>query len=180
MPKNRQLIFDPAGFAQAVEGLSERIFEAVKDAPAVALVGIHTRGVPLMRRVAASLRSKNLRVDAGEMDVVLYRDDFTATGKIAQIKGNDIQFDIDGKEIILFDEVLYTGRTVRAALESLMDYGRPARVRLAVLVDRGLRELPIQPDFAGLVLETTAQDYVTAHFQETDGEDSVWITKNES
>lgn len=142
----------------------------------LALVGVRSRGVPLAARLAAlykNLRGEDLLL--GELDIALYRDDFGEAADFPEVRQSRIPFDVAGRTILLVDDVLYTGRTIRAALNALMDYGRPRAVKLAVLVDRGLRELPVQPDIVGRVLSTKPHDHVRVHLSELDGRDEVLV-----
>jgi pyrimidine operon attenuation protein/uracil phosphoribosyltransferase len=133
------------------------------------LVGIRSRGVPLAERLSQELgRIFGEPVDVGAVDITLYRDDLGRADHWPVLRGTEIPFNIDGAEVVLVDDVLFTGRTVRAALNAICDLGRPARVRLAVLVDRGHRELPIQPDAAGLVIATDRGDHVRVRLQPVD------------
>lgn len=145
-----------------------------------ALVGIRSRGVPLARRLAALFKeTEGLDVPVGELDIALYRDD-TRTGPpgrgLPTVHPTVLPFTIEGRPLVLVDDVLFTGRTVRAALDALVAWGRPQAVRLAVLVDRGHRELPIQADHVGLTLATTRTQQVAVRLREHDGEDGVWLT----
>ncbi len=172
------LLFDAAAVARHVAELAGAI--ATRHAGgAVVFVGIEKRGVVLARRVAAAVAATLGDVPFGTLDVSLYRDDLRGLKKVPELRGSHIPFDVDGATVVLFDDVLFTGRTIRAALEELMDFGRPARVELAVLLDRGHRQLPIQPDYAPLVLQTAADEHVRVRFAETDGEDAVVLSKKE-
>lgn len=142
-----------------------------------ALVGIHRRGVPLARRLAAALEERGLpSVPVGTLDITFYRDDAGASPLDPVVQDTDLPFDVSGKTVILVDDVLFSGRTIRCALDELMDFGRPARVLLAVLVDRGHRELPIQADVVGLTIPTQRDERVDVHLSEADGEDAVWLS----
>ena len=141
-----------------------------------ALVGIHTRGAILCRRVHEILKARGCDAPTGAIDIALYRDDLDNLGTIPSIRGSDLPFQVEGAHIVLFDDVLFTGRTIRAALDELVDYGRPARIQLAVLVDRGHRELPIAPDYLGESIVTARGDHVRVCFEETDGRDGVFLT----
>jgi pyrimidine operon attenuation protein/uracil phosphoribosyltransferase len=137
-------------------------------------VGVRTRGVPLARRLAAVLgQAAGVEPPVGALDITLYRDDLTTVGPQPVLKGTDIPTSIDGRTVVLVDDVLFTGRTVRAALDELIDFGRPARIELAVLVDRGHRELPIRADYAGRTITTTREEIVQVLLREEDGEDRV-------
>ena len=141
--------------------LSHEIVEKQAGTEGLLLVGIQRRGVPLARRIAASI-AENEAVDipVGALDITFYRDDLSLVAQQPVVKGTDLPFGIDGRTVVLVDDVLYTGRTIRAAMDALVDFGRPQAIRLAVLVDRGHRELPIQPDYVGLKVETTRNQSV--------------------
>ena len=143
----------------------------------MAFVGIHTRGVVFADRVYQVVSEKNSCLSKGTLDITLYRDDQDNLGAAAAVKSSAIPFDVQGSFIILFDDVLYTGRTVRAALDDLIDYGRPARIELAVLIDRGNRELPICPNYTGRYVRTEARERVRVRFRETDSEDAVYLLR---
>lgn len=146
---------------------------APRDCPVV-VVGIRRRGEVLARRLAPLLAERGAApTQNGALDITLYRDDLTTIGHRAVVRGTEIDFDVTGAWLVLVDDVLYTGRSVRAALDALTDLGRPKAIRLAVLVDRGWRELPIQPDFAGLTIETSANNIVKVKLAEVDGVDEV-------
>jgi pyrimidine operon attenuation protein/uracil phosphoribosyltransferase len=141
-----------------------------------ALVGIHSRGVPLARRLAAALKDLGApEIPVGSLDITFYRDDAGASSLDPLVQDTDVPFDVAGRTIFLVDDVLYTGRTIRCALDELMDFGRPARVCLAALVDRGQRELPIHADVVGETMLTPPDQRVEVHLEEVDGEDAVWI-----
>lgn len=141
----------------------------------LALVGIETRGVVVARRVHAILAAERPDVAFGRLDISLYRDDLDNLGTIPSLKASEIPFDVDGTRVVLFDDVLFTGRTVRAAIDGIMDFGRPARIELAVLVDRGNRELPIRADYVGEAVRTTRREYIRVRLKEIDGEDAVFL-----
>ena len=144
----------------------------------LALVGIRTRGVPLARRIAQIIREINQHeVPTGMLDITLYRDDLMrhAVGPQPLVRRTEIPFSIDDKRILLVDDVLYTGRTIRAALDALIDFGRPKAIQLVVLVDRGHRELPIKADYVGKNLPTSSSQSVQVHLMEIDGRDEVEI-----
>lgn len=148
---------------------------APRDVP-VAVVGIRRRGETLARRLLPLLEAAGLKpAHYGVLDITLYRDDLTTIGPNAVVRGTEIDFDITDTWLVLVDDVLYTGRSVRAALDALTDLGRPRAIRLAVLVDRGRRELPIQPDFVGLRTDTEAHHVVQVRLVETDGRDEVTL-----
>jgi len=175
-------ILSPEEIETAVDSLAEEILKTCEergDIDQVAFVGIYTRGVTLARRVAAALKkSKGSVFPIGTLDISLYRDDLETIGSsLPRLESSDIPFALDDTRVILFDEVIFTGRTIRAALDGLMDYGRPAKVELAVLVDRGKREIPVQPDFAGLTINAAENTYVEVRFQEDDGREGVFLVR---
>ena len=144
----------------------------------IALVGIKRRGVPLAGRIAARLNAgRKPKIPVGAIDITLYRDDLQMVAETPIVRGTEISFDISGKTIVLVDDVVFTGRTIRAALSALLDFGRPRAIQLAVLVDRGHRELPIQPDFTGKTVVTLGSDLVDIFFKETDGRDEIVLTR---
>jgi pyrimidine operon attenuation protein/uracil phosphoribosyltransferase len=140
-----------------------------------------TRGVPLAKRLSASITDfEGVQVPVGSLDIGLYRDDITQRATPPRVRPSDIPVSIDGKTVVLVDDVLFTGRSVRAAMDALLDYGRPARVRLAVVVDRGHRELPIRPDFVGKNMPTAISESVEVRLVEVDGEDGVFLIEREA
>lgn len=141
----------------------------------ISFVGIYTRGVNFANRLYEVVSEKNPNIKRGTLDITLYRDDLDNLGTMPSVKSTDLPFEIEGSRIILLDDVLFTGRTCRAAIDVLMDYGRPDRIELGVLVDRGNRELPIRPDYTGRTLETTMKDYVNVRFKETDGREGIYL-----
>jgi pyrimidine operon attenuation protein / uracil phosphoribosyltransferase len=160
---------------RALKRMAHELLERNKGADRLVLMGIRTRGVPLAERLAAHLEQiEGVTVPCGSLDVTLYRDDYARTGPLP-LGASHFPTDIDGKVVVLVDDVLYTGRTIRAGMESLMDTGRPAAIQLAVLVDRGHRELPIRADVVGKNLPTSADEEVRVHLSETDGTDEVLL-----
>ena len=142
------------------------------------LIGMRTRGVPLAGRLARLIeRHEGVTLPVGSLDITYYRDDLTRLAHAPIVKRSDLGFDVTGRTVVLVDDVLFTGRTVRAALDALTDHGRPEAVRLAVLVDRGHRELPIRPDFVGKNLPTSRDELVKVRLKETDGTDEVLLTR---
>jgi pyrimidine operon attenuation protein / uracil phosphoribosyltransferase len=167
-------VLNEVDIGHKVRRLSAEILEKNTGGQRLAYVGIHHRGVVLARRVFEASSAERPDLEFGTLDISLHRDDFDNLGTLPQLKGSDIHFDVEGAHIVLFDDVLFTGRTTRAAIDVLMDYGRPARIELAVLVDRGNRELPIAATYVGLHLETHKADHVKVCLRETDGEDAVY------
>ena len=159
-----------SGIAKLAEQIRGRT-----DGGRFALIGIRSRGDEVAERVRKVLASAGIEPDFGVLDISLYRDDFEHLHENPKLQGSEIDFPLEGAHLILVDDVLFTGRTIRAALDALSDYGRPAKVELAVLIDRGHRELPIQPDYVGIPLETARHDHVCVSLESTDGEDKVEI-----
>ncbi len=172
-------VMDADDIRRALTRIAHEIVEKNHGASNLVLVGILTRGAPLAERISKLLfQIENTPVPVGKIDIGLYRDDYgTARNLPITLAPSDMPVDITGKTIILMDEVLFTGRTVRAALSALLDIGRPASIQLAVLIDRGHRELPIRPDFIGKNLPTSRQEHIQVILKETDGEDRVLICK---
>ena len=167
-------VLSAPALASAIAIMAKAIHADEKDAASIAIVGIQSRGVPLAARLAAALRaSTGKKIDVGSLDITLYRDDLSTVGTRPVLKATNIPFSIDGRTVILVDDVLFTGRTIRAALDELVDFGRPARIALAVLVDRGHRELPIQADYIGKTVKTERRDMVDVRLREIDGTDEV-------
>ena len=164
--------------ARTLTRIAHEILERHPDVKRLALVGVRSRGVPLARRLARLIGEAGGQEPAvGALDITLYRDDFTSLAAQPITKGTDIVFSIDGRTVVLVDDVLFTGRTVRAALDQLIDFGRPARIELAVLVDRGHRELPIRADYVGRALATSRDEAVQVLVQEEDGRDEVVLSR---
>jgi pyrimidine operon attenuation protein/uracil phosphoribosyltransferase len=158
--------------------IAHEILERSRGVEELALVGIRTRGVPIARRLAQAIKEINgHEVPTGALDITLYRDDLMRhpVGPQPVVRRTEIPFSIDGKRILLVDDVLYTGRTIRAALDALIDFGRPQSIQLVVLVDRGHRELPIKADYVGKNLPTAASESVQVHLMEIDGRDEVEV-----
>ncbi len=161
---------------RAITRIAHEILEKNKGTENLALVGIRTRGVTLAQRIQKKISEiENTQLDLGILDITLYRDDLGAGKQNPVLKDTEISFPIDGKQIILCDDVLFTGRTIRAAIDALMDFGRPGSVQLAVLIDRGHRELPIRPDFVGKNIPTSKDMKVQVMLVENDEEDQVLI-----
>jgi pyrimidine operon attenuation protein / uracil phosphoribosyltransferase len=174
--KEKALILDKAGIERALTRVAHEILEKNKGARDIVLVGIQRGGVHIARRLAARIRDiEKIEVPVGSLDITLYRDDLSTRKSQPVPQVTDIAFDIQGKVMVLVDDVLFTGRTIRAALNSIMDYGRPQRIQLAVLVDRGHRELPIRADYVGKNLPTSAKENVEVMFSEEGLEEKVVI-----
>ena len=160
--------------------LSHEIVEKQAGTDGLLLIGIQRRGVPLASRIAAAiLENEGVEVPVGALDITFYRDDLSMVAQQPVVKGTELPSGIDGKTIVLVDDVLYTGRTIRAAMDALVDFGRPQAIRLAVLVDRGHRELPIRADHVGKNVPTSREETVRVHLAEIDGEDAVLIDRVE-
>jgi pyrimidine operon attenuation protein/uracil phosphoribosyltransferase len=173
MPEDRTVL-DAKGVDRALTRMTHEILERNKGTNGLVLIGIRSRGVDLAHRLARKIQQiEGTEVLTGIVDITLYRDDLTRAAQQPQVKGTDILFPIDDKCVILVDDVLFTGRTVRAALDALMDLGRPRSVQLAVLVDRGHRELPIRPDYVGKNIPTSAAESVQVRLRECDERDEV-------
>jgi len=164
--------------AEAIDRIGSRLAEVLGPPEQVAFIGIHTHGVSLAQRLKNRFdASFETDTAIGTLDINLYRDDYDLRGVKPRIQSSDIRFSVDEKELVLVDDVLFTGRTIRAAIEALGDYGRPSAIRLAVLADRGHRELPIQPDAVGLVFETAKQDRIRVRMTEIEGEDEIRLLR---
>jgi pyrimidine operon attenuation protein/uracil phosphoribosyltransferase len=172
--RQKTVLMDAGRMGRTLARMAHEVLERHPDMEGVVLVGVRSRGVPLARRLARLLKAAaGMEPAVGALDITLYRDDFTTLAPQPITKGTDIPFSIDGRTVIVVDDVLFTGRTVRAALDQLIDFGRPARIELAVLVDRGHRELPIRADYAGKTLPTAREEIVQVQLAEEDGRDAV-------
>ena len=172
------VVMDADRMSRSLTRIAHEIVERNRGIGELALVGIRERGVPLARRIAAELnRISNTDVPTGALDITLYRDDLMrqAVGPQPLVRSTDIPFDIDNRVILLVDDVLYTGRTIRAALDALIDFGRPRSIQLVVLIDRGHRELPIKADYVGKNVPTSRRESIQVRLQEVDGHDEVVI-----
>ena len=173
-------VMDETDVDRAVRRIAHEILERNRGSDDIVLLGIQTRGVPLAERLAAAIGViESVPVAVGSLDIGLYRDDLDRRPQ-RPLGATEIPVRLSGKTVVLVDDVLYTGRTIRAALDALADLGRPNRVQLAALVDRGHRELPIRPDYVGKNVPTSRSERVTVHLTERDGEDAVTIEARES
>lgn len=176
--KDRKQILTADDIRRALVRIAHEIDERNGGLQDVILVGIPRRGVPIAERIAAAIADfEGVQVPVGTLDITLYRDDLRLRGPAAQVGKTSIQHDITGKAVVLVDDVLYTGRTVRAALDAIADLGRPACIQLAVLIDRGHRELPIRADFVGKNVPTSRSERVMVHLREIDATDEVVIER---
>ena len=167
-------LMDAARVARTLDRMAHEIVERHPNLASAALIGVRSRGVPLAHRLARLVKqASGVELPVGALDISLYRDDFTNIAPQPVTKGTAIPFTIDGRSVIIVDDVLFTGRTVRAALDQLIDFGRPARIELAVLVDRGHRELPIRADYVGKTVATSLAQTVQVRLREQDGDDGV-------
>lgn len=170
----------PVEVTRTVRRLAHEIIENNRGTDGLVIVGLLSRGVPLARRLAAAISEfEHVEVPVGSLDIGLYRDDLSRRISPPSLRPSALP-DINGATVVLVDDVLFTGRSIRAAMDALVDFGRPARVRLAVLIDRGHRELPIRPDFVGKNLPTAFVQRVRVHLAEVDGEDAVYVSGEEA
>ena len=173
-------IFDADDLRRALTRIAHEIVERHEGTDDLVLVGLRTRGHPLAERLAGLIEEhEHVRLPVGSLDITFYRDDLTRLAHAPIVKRSDLGPDVSDRTVVLVDDVLYTGRTIRAALDALTDHGRPRAVRLAVVVDRGHRELPIRPDFVGKNLPTSANEVVHVRLLETDGVDEVVLTRSD-
>ncbi len=173
-----RVVLDHDDLRRTLVRIAHEIVEKNPESQSLALVGIHTRGAVLARRLHTLVGElTGYEVPLGDLDISFYRDDIPGRDPGAQpiVHSSHLDFDLDGRTVVLVDDVLFTGRTVRAAIDALFDYGRPERVQLAVLADRGHRELPIRPDYVGKNLPTSREERVFVHLEESDGNDEVTI-----
>lgn len=177
--RTKAVVMDAPTIDRALTRIAHEVLEGNKGAAGLALAGIVTRGAVLAQRLAERIREiEGTEVPVGTLDISFYRDD-VATHVNPEVHRTDVPFDPEGRCVVLVDDVLFTGRTIRAAMDAIMDYGRPACVRLAVLVDRGHRELPIRADYVGKNVPTAGRERVKVRLTETDGEDAVVILERE-
>ena len=176
--KEKAQLMDEKAIGRAITRISHEIIERNKGIEDVVLVGIKTRGLPIANRICKKIEQiEGISVNTGQIDVTLYRDDLKKIDFDPVVKGSNIEFSIDDKIVVLVDDVLYTGRTVRSALDAIVDIGRPKAIQLAVLVDRGHRELPIRADYVGKNVPTSKGEIISVKLLETDSEDTVTINE---
>lgn len=176
--ENTHPILDAADIERIITRITHEILEVHKGADNLSLIGIQTRGVFLAKRIQTLIKKiEGIEIPAGTVDITLYRDDWTRISHNPVVQATDIFFSIDGKQVVLVDDVLFTGRTVRAAMDAIMDYGRPDRIELAVLVDRGHRELPVQANYVGKHISTGLLETINVLLSEHDGIDKVVMEK---
>lgn len=180
MSKNSQrVVMDKNALQRTVSRMVNEILERNKGASDLVIIGVRTRGVYLAERMLKLIKKlEGVSPPLGTLDITLYRDDLRRKTEWPKVEKTEINFSVEDKVVILVDDVIYTGRTTRAALEEIMDFGRPSSVQLAVLVDRGHRELPIQPDYAGCTVDTVSKEKVRVHMKENDGIDEVIVIKD--
>ncbi len=179
MWKEKTLLMDEKAIRRATRRIAHEIIERNKGLKGTMLVGIHTRGVPLAKRLATELAAiEGIPVPVYDLDISAYRDDTKRIGSISKTSDGQKKFDADGKIVVLVDDVLFTGRTVRSALNAIMELGRPRLIELAVLVDRGHRELPIRADYVGKNVPTSRREAVSVQLFEVDGQDQVVLREN--
>ncbi len=176
----KTVIMDESAISRAITRISHEIIEKNKGIENLVLIGIQRRGVPLAKRIAEKIKSvENSEIPVGILDITLYRDDLSLLNEHPVINGTEINFDIVNKKVVLVDDVIYTGRTVRAAIDAIMDINRPQMIQLAVIIDRGHRELPIRADYVGKNVPTSRSEIVHVNVLEIDGENSVTISNKE-
>ncbi|ABS32347.1 bifunctional pyr operon transcriptional regulator/uracil phosphoribosyltransferase PyrR [Clostridium botulinum] len=172
----KAVIMDEVKIKRSITRISHEIIEKNKGGQDVVLVGIKRRGVPIAKRIAENIKNfEDIDIPVGILDISLYRDDLSELSEDPIVKNNKLDVDIKGKKIILVDDVIYTGRTARAAIQAIFDNGRPGKIQLAVLVDRGHRDLPVRPDYVGKNIPTSLSEAILVELNEIDGNDSVKI-----
>lgn len=171
-----KIVMTPEDIRRSLARIAHEIIERNKTAECLVLVGMRTRGVPLARRLANNIETfENIKIPVGALDITSYRDDLTRQNKLPTVQRTDIPVNVDGKSVVVVDDVLYTGRSVRAAMDALIDLGRPESIQLAVLIDRGHRELPIRADYVGKNIPSARHEDIQVHLTETDDRDDVII-----
>lgn len=176
MGGTKRVVMDAKGIERSVTRIAYEMLEDNKGASDLILVAIRSGGILLSRRIQKAIaRNEGVDIPLGILDITLYRDDVVLTGKMPKMGETDIPFSLNGKKVVLVDDVIFTGRTIRAAMDALMDFGRPQLIRLAVLVDRGHRELPIRPDYVGEKLPSTLWEDISVNLSESGGADEVVV-----
>jgi pyrimidine operon attenuation protein / uracil phosphoribosyltransferase len=172
-------VMDAEAMRRALRRVAHEIIERNPQLEKVVLAGIPSRGVEIARRIAAFIREiENINVQTGVIDVAMHRDDVGTRPELPVVRASELPLPLEGRTLVIVDDVLYTGRTIRAAMDAISSFGRPARIQLAVLIDRGHRELPIRPDYVGKNLPTATGEQIQVRLQETDNEpDAVWLEK---
>jgi len=171
---------DKAAIRRALTRISHEIIEKNKGIDNLALIGIQRRGVPLSERIAKKIKDvEGVGPETGILDITFYRDDLSFLNEHPVVNGTDIPFSVNGKDLVLVDDVLYTGRTVRAAIDAIMDIGRPSSIQLAILIDRGHRELPIRADYVGKNVPTSKKEFIEVKVMEFDNEEGVYIVRRD-
>jgi len=174
MAKN--VLMDSETIDRTIVRITSEILEKNMGAKDLVIIGIRTRGVHVAERIANRINKlEKIEPPMGTLDITLYRDDLRRKTEWPKVEKTEIPFSVEDKEVILVDDVIYTGRTTRAALEEIMDFGRPSSIQLATIVDRGHRELPIQPDYVGIKVDTLSSEKIRVHLEETDGKDEVIV-----
>lgn len=180
MAADERVIMDAQAIERALTRVAHEVLERNKGTEGLALIGIRSRGVHIAQRLQAKIREiEAVDVPTGIIDITLYRDDLSRSRQQPEVRGTQIPFAVDDKRVVLVDDVLFTGRTVRAALDALVDFGRPRGVQLVVLVDRGHRELPIRADYVGKNVPTAVNESVQVRLKESDGRDEVVVARSE-
>ena len=172
-------VMDAEAMRRALRRVAHEIIERNPRLEKVVLAGIPSRGVEIARRIAAFIREiENINVQTGVIDVAMHRDDVGTRPELPVVRASELPLPLEGRTVVIVDDVLYTGRTIRAAMDAISSFGRPARIQLAVLIDRGHRELPIRPDYVGKNLPTATGEQIQVRLEETDNEpDAVWLEK---
>lgn len=178
--KFKAQIMDEASFNRVLVRMAHQIIENNRNCRDIRFIGIKTRGIPIAHFLSDNIEKfENIRIPVGTIDITLYRDDLDSVSDVPVVNESDIPFDIDGKTVILVDDVIFTGRTARAALEAVIKHGRPAKIQLAVMVDRGHRELPIRPDYIGKNIPTSMHEIVAVCVDQIDNKTGVDLYENE-
>ncbi len=171
-----KVLMDSGSVKETISRIASEIIERNRGAKELGIIGVRTRGVHIAERIADNIEKlEKVRPDIGVLDIALYRDDLRKNTEWPEVKKSDISFQVEQRNVVLVDDVIYTGRTTRAAIEAIMDYGRPTRIELVAFIDRGHRELPIQPDYVGLEVKTNSSEQVVVRLKEVDGSDEVIV-----